>query len=164
MSTKEGITRLHPFKNIELWYRQHFCWPFQIETRHVCKIVCPLKCCFVTDILNNRINQFKISCTHVWRWNSFSKLLLKRFWYICPGDLDLWPSDPKIKSVPLPSMTDVWTKFEGGKSMRYMPFLLRKGHNKSIYICIHLVVYPNIEMHTHEYTWRYIISKLYEKV
>ena len=28
------------------------------------------------------------------------------------GDLDLWPSDPKINMVPLLPRMDVWTKFE----------------------------------------------------
>jgi len=35
---------------------------------------------FVTDVLYNWISQFKISCTNVWRRNSFSKLLLKQVW------------------------------------------------------------------------------------
>jgi len=37
---------------------------------------------FVTDVLNNGISQFKISCTNVWRRHSFSKLLLERILYI----------------------------------------------------------------------------------
>ena len=42
---------------------------------------------FVTDVLYNWTSQFKISSTNVWRRNSFSKLLLKRFWQIIPR----WP-------------------------------------------------------------------------
>ena len=33
-----------------------------------------------------------------------------------PGDLDIWPSDPKINRVPLLAWMDVWTKFEEGRS------------------------------------------------
>ena len=36
-------------------------------------------------------------------WNSFD--------IFDPGDLDLWPSDPKFDTVPLLPRTDVWTKF-----------------------------------------------------
>ena len=69
---------------------------------------------FVTDVLYNWISQFKISCTNVWRRNSFLKLLLKPFWQIWPGDL--WPSDPKNNRVSLLSKMDVWTKFEEGRA------------------------------------------------
>ena len=48
---------------------------------------------FVTDVLYNWISQFKISCTNVCRRNSFSKLLLKRFWHISPWWP--WPLTPK---------------------------------------------------------------------
>ena len=48
---------------------------------------------FVTDILYNWISQFKLSCTNVWR-NSFSKLLLERFWQIWPWWP--WPLTPKL--------------------------------------------------------------------
>ena len=90
-------------------------------TRDICKTLWPLKCpkkvFLVTDVLYNWISQFKISCTHVWIRNSwFSKLLVKRFWQIWPGDLDLSPSDPKIDRVPLLPRTDVWTMFEEGRS------------------------------------------------
>ena len=34
-----------------------------------------------------------------------------------PGDLDLWPSDTKFNKVPLLPRTDVWTKFEKGRSI-----------------------------------------------
>ena len=33
-----------------------------------------------------------------------------------PGDLDLYPSDPQIIRVPLLPRSDVWTKFEEGRS------------------------------------------------
>ena len=40
---------------------------------------------FVTDVLYNWINQFKISCTNVWRRNSFSKIV--NLGTFDPGDL-----------------------------------------------------------------------------
>ena len=50
---------------------------------------------FFTYVLYNWISEFKISCTNVWRRNSFSKLLLKTVLADLTGDLDLRPSDPK---------------------------------------------------------------------
>ena len=54
-----------------------------------------------------------VSCTNVGKRNSFSKLLLKRFWHIWPWWP--WPSDPIINRVPLLPRMDVWTKFEVGQ-------------------------------------------------
>ena len=65
---------------------------------------------FATDVLYNWFSQFKISCTNVWRRNSFSKLL-NGF-----GTFD--SGDPKINRVPLLPRTDVWTKFEECRSRR----------------------------------------------
>jgi len=69
-----------------------------------------------------------------------------------PGDLDLYPSDPRIYIVPLLPRMDMWTKFEEGRSRHSrvidrkqkgykptdrpihvqsnMPSLLQRGHNK----------------------------------
>ena len=45
----------------------------------------------------------------------FKLLVGNGFGIFDPGDLDLWPNDPKINRVsPSPRM-DVWTKFEEGR-------------------------------------------------
>ena len=80
----------------------------------------PPKAFFVTNVLYNWIRQFKISCTNVWRRNSFWEIVTKTirngFVTFDPGDLYLWPSDPKINRVPLLPRMDVWTKIEEGRS------------------------------------------------
>jgi len=56
----------------------------------------PHKDVFVTDVLYNWISQFKISCTNVWRRNSFWDCYLnnlKQFWHIWPWWQ--WPLTPK---------------------------------------------------------------------
>ena len=52
---------------------------------------------FVTDVLYHWISQFKISCTNVWRRNSFSKVLLVRLWQIWPQWP--WPLTPHSSKV-----------------------------------------------------------------
>ena len=67
----------------------------------------------VGDWDKNRRCQFKISCTNIWRRNSFWEIVTLTIWHsfytFDLGDLDLWPSEPR---------TDVWTNFEEGRSRR----------------------------------------------
>ena len=84
----------------------------KILTRDVGKTLCPYSVFLVTYVLYNWISQFKISCTIVWRRNSFSNCHLIFLGRFDPSELDLWPSNPKIYSVPLlPRMV-------GGPSLR----------------------------------------------
>ena len=85
-------------------------------TTYVCKTLCPYSVFLVTYVLYNWISQFKISCTIVWRRNSFSNCYLIFLGRFDPSELDLWPSNPKMNSVPLLPRMDVWTKFEEGRS------------------------------------------------
>jgi len=49
-----------------------------------------------------------------------------------PGDIDLWPSDPKINRVPLLSRMDVWTMFEDGMSRcSLVIYRKRKGYRRT---------------------------------
>ena len=72
----------------------------------------PPKVFFVSDVLYNWNGQFKISCTDVGRRNSFSKLLLKRFWHIWPWwpwPLIQWPENQYGSSVTQDGFVDqVW--------------------------------------------------------
>ena len=61
---------------------------------------------FVTDVLYNWISQFKISMKKKFIYEIVTYNGFGRF---DPGDIDLWPSDPKMKRVPLLPRTDLWT-------------------------------------------------------
>ena len=126
----------------------------------------PTKVFFVTDVLYNWISQFKISSTNVWRRNSFSKLLLKRFWQIWPR----WPLTPKlIGFLCYPGRTCVWgpslrkvgqvvlqllignKKVTDGRTdmcKAICPLSLEAGHNKNyLRICVSTCIWFRV--------WRY---------
>ena len=106
------------------------------KTRDVCKTLCPLKIffhrCFVQLDKSIKNKLHKCMKKKFIFWNCYLNNL-KQFWHLDP--LDLWPSDPKINRVHLLPRTDMWSKFDDGRS-RWSSFFL------SVTVLAHLTQWP----------------------
>ena len=73
-----------------------------------------------------------------------------------PGDLDLWPSDPKINWVPLLPRTDVWTKSRSRRSQ--VIDRKRKGYRRTDRLTCAKQYALSISMggHNNNVSWRKI--------